>query len=217
MARILVLYGSRDGHTALIAHTIAEVLRSHAHTVDVRDAVALPSSFSARVFDGVVVGAAVRWGRHHPAIRAFLRENALLLSRKPAWLFSVSLAAADTAGQGRAQAALLADELVAECGWTPGRIELLAGALRYREYGFLLRQVMRLVARKAGLSTDTAKDHTYTDWAEVRRFARDFGLRVEPRDLDEERGAFAPVTEEAAAVDVEPSERMRVIGHPSMH
>jgi menaquinone-dependent protoporphyrinogen oxidase len=218
MAKILVIYGSHDGHTAFIAHTLADVLRSHDQTVDVRDAASLPSSFSPRVFDGILVGASVRWGHHHPAIRKFLRENALSLSRKPAWFFSVSLAAADAAGAGRTRAAQRVDELVAECGWTPGRIELLAGALRYREYGPILRQVMRLVAHEAGLSTDTSKDQVFTDWPEVRRFARDFVQRVEPRDLEEERGTFAPITEEAARVGVDPSEQATVIAeHGVLH
>jgi len=35
----------------------------------------------------------------------------------------------------------------------------------YTKYNFLVRLVMKRIAREAGASTDTAHDHVYTDWA----------------------------------------------------
>jgi menaquinone-dependent protoporphyrinogen oxidase len=53
---------------------------------------------------------------------------------------------------------------------------LFGGALCYRQYGFLKRLMMKRIVRdKPGnLSTDTSRDHEYTDWDEVKRFAEDF-------------------------------------------
>ena len=41
----------------------------------------------------------------------------------------------------------------------------------------------RIVRSKPGnLSTDTSRDHEYTDWAEVERFGEDFLARLVPKD-----------------------------------
>lgn len=206
MARILVLYGTDDGQTALIAHTMADELRGSGHSVDVRDARALPSSFSARVFDGVIVGASVRWGRHQRAVRDFARANAGILARKPAWFYSVSLAAVDP-GAGREHAAALLTAFIDETGWVPERAEVFGGALRYGSYGPLLRLAMKLVARFARLNPDTSRDHDYTDWAAVQAFARAHGERVEPSVPEAARRAeLQPVRltdGEAARADAE--------------
>ena len=52
-----------------------------------------------------------------------------------------------------------------------------AGALRYSRYGWLKRRLMRSIARREGGDTDTSRDHVYTDWDAVDRFAVDI-LRV---------------------------------------
>jgi len=46
-------------------------------------------------------------------------------------------------------------------------------ALQYREYDFVTRLVMRVLMRRAGHTTDVWRDHEYTDWDAVERFARD--------------------------------------------
>ena len=73
-----------------------------------------------------------------------------------------------------------------ETGWTPAQIGLFGGALLYRKYGFLKRLMMKkIVSSKPGnLSTDTSRDHEYTDWDQVRRFAEDFLQRLVAQDAD---------------------------------
>lgn len=210
-AKILVVYGTHDGHTALIAHRMADVLRTRGHSVDIRDARALPSSFSPRVFDGVIVGSSVRWGRHQPSIREFARKHAAALDRLPSWFFSVSLAAVDRArGLGRAGERIR--ELGAETRWWPERAQVFGGAVRYTAYGFFLRLAMRLVAFFAKLPTDPSQDHDLTDWANVRAFVRDFDHRLAPpHNALAERSELAPLPAELLATqplvtsDTEPS------------
>lgn len=48
-----------------------------------------------------------------------------------------------------------------------------AGAVPFTKYNVLLRFVMKRIQRKAGHSTDTSRDHVYTDWTAVEGFARD--------------------------------------------
>jgi menaquinone-dependent protoporphyrinogen oxidase len=44
----------------------------------------------------------------------------------------------------------------------------------------------RIVRDKPGdVSTDTSRDHVYTDWDQVQRFAEDFLERLVPQDAAE--------------------------------
>jgi menaquinone-dependent protoporphyrinogen oxidase len=50
----------------------------------------------------------------------------------------------------------------------------VAGALPYTRYNFLVRFLMKRIARKAGGPTDTSRDYDFTDWAALDRFAAAF-------------------------------------------
>jgi menaquinone-dependent protoporphyrinogen oxidase len=55
--------------------------------------------------------------------------------------------------------------------WCPTHVHPVAGALLYRQYGRFLRLLMRFIASQAGATTDVSRDHEYTDWQAVDRFA----------------------------------------------
>jgi menaquinone-dependent protoporphyrinogen oxidase len=63
------------------------------------------------------------------------------------------------------------DAFVAQTGWRPNRAKPVAGALLYTRYNFIVRFVMKRIARKAGGATDTSRDYEYTDWLALDRFA----------------------------------------------
>jgi menaquinone-dependent protoporphyrinogen oxidase len=50
----------------------------------------------------------------------------------------------------------------------------------YSKYNWLLKRVMRRIVRKkeSGRYTDMSRDYEFTDFGEVRAFARDFGAAV---------------------------------------
>ncbi len=56
-----------------------------------------------------------------------------------------------------------------------------AGALRYSEYGWMMKRVMKSIARREGNDTDTSRDHEYTDWPAVDRFANDVAVMAARR------------------------------------
>ncbi len=64
----------------------------------------------------------------------------------------------------------------------PSQVGLLGGALLYRKYGFVKRLMMKKIVsdKPGGLSTDTSRDHIYTDWDDVTRFAEAFLERLVP-------------------------------------
>jgi menaquinone-dependent protoporphyrinogen oxidase len=60
-----------------------------------------------------------------------------------------------------------------ETQWLPTLSKPVAGALLYTRYNFLLRLIMRRIARKAGAATDTSRDFDYTDWVGLDKFVDD--------------------------------------------
>ena len=100
----------------------------------------------------------------------------LKLERLPSAFFSVSLAAHGDMENARAYV----EKFEQETGWRPTQVGLFGGALLYRQYGFLKRLMMKKIVsdKPGGLSTDTSRDHVYTDWDEVKRFAEAFLERL---------------------------------------
>jgi menaquinone-dependent protoporphyrinogen oxidase len=53
-------------------------------------------------------------------------------------------------------------------------VRLIAGALKYTQYDFFKRYIMRMIAQQAGGDTDTSHDTEYTDWDDVGRFVDEY-------------------------------------------
>lgn len=184
MADILVAFGTKEGHTAKVAARVAEVARARGHDADVREIASLPSDFSLEGVDGVAIGASVHVGQHQPQVVEFARRHARALEGVPSDFFSVSLSAADPDPKGQEQARAYVANFTSEAGWTPDVSATVAGALVYTQYDFFTRLLVRLIASRGGMDTDTHHDFDYTDWGAVERFAEAFVRRVEesPRD-----------------------------------
>jgi menaquinone-dependent protoporphyrinogen oxidase len=179
MTKILIGYGTTEGQTARIADHLAEVIRSRGIEAQALD---LKQSRDTGLdgYDAVIVGGSIHMGKHEDYVVDFVRKNRLKLEGLPSAFFSVSLAAhGDTAN---AEAYVANFEQVT--GWHPAQVGLLSGALLYRQYGFIKRLMMKKIVsdKPGGLSTDTSRDHVYTDWDEVKRFAEAFLERLVRED-----------------------------------
>lgn len=172
MAHVLVVYATHDGQTRKIAERIATVLRVHRHVVELLDAT-LSRDVDLTRFDAVFIGSPMRAQSYLRPVVRFVRMHRPALERIPSLFFSVNLAVLNKT-DGRAQTMELVNKLLAETGWHPRRIELVAGALPYTRYNFLVRFIMKRIVRKQGGDTDTSRDYEYTDWAAVDRCAVEF-------------------------------------------
>lgn len=187
MIRILIPYGSSEGHTARIAEYIADVIQDQGHRaypVDIRRS----DAPQPEGYDAVIVGASVHMGKHESYVQDYVRENLAALQRVPSAFFSVSLAAHDETESARKEVARYIEKFVHETGWRPARIGIFAGALLYTRYGFFKRWIMKKIARdKGSQDLDTSRDYVYTEWASVKRFAEEF---LEEFVLEEAPGAW---------------------------
>lgn len=172
MPNILVVYASSHGTTERIASRIATRLRSHGHHVDLKNA--RDGVIVLAGYDAVIVGSRVHGGRHAGCIRRFVEQHRDALLERRCAFFSVSMA---VAGGGDDPALR---QFLRRTHWRPAIAVSLAGALPYTRYNPLLRLIMRHMSRKAGQTTDTSRDHDFTDWAAVTAFADDFAGLLAP-------------------------------------
>jgi menaquinone-dependent protoporphyrinogen oxidase len=178
MKPVLILYATREGQTRRIAEHLAATIRAREHQADVVDAAHLPAGFSLEAYAAAIVAASVHQSGHEKEMTDFVKRHRAELERIPAVFLSVSLSEAgveDPAAppERRAQAAAdvrkMIDQFLAETGWHPSKIRAAAGALSYTKYNFLIRFVMKRIAKAQGASTDTSRDHEFTDWEALDR------------------------------------------------
>jgi menaquinone-dependent protoporphyrinogen oxidase len=177
--RILIIFGSSYGQTAKIATRIHDALAKRGHAVTLVNASEQGLTTTLSSFDAVVVGSSIIARGHQKSVERFLRAQRALLASVPTAFFSVSASAASKDAGGRVAADRVRDEFLKHVGWQPQLRASIAGAINYTRYNPLLRWYMKRASAKGGGSTDTSRDHEYTDWNQVERFAKDFALLVE--------------------------------------
>ena len=174
MARILVVYGTTEGQTRTIAQHLGAELEKLGHAVEIRDSTTMTDPLAEGAFDAVVVGASVHQGRHQAAVQHFVQANLGILERLPTAFFSVSLVASSPDPEDRKDAQNLIEAFCEKTAWRPTLTRSIAGALRYTEYDFLKRWIMKLIMRHQGGPTDSSRDYELTDWDDVAHFAQLF-------------------------------------------
>lgn len=168
--KLLIVYASKTGQTEKIARRIADIAGETAVVIlrDVRNV--QPGELTA--CDAVVIAAPIRFDHYPRAVIRFVQANVATLRSLRSALVSVSGASMTPAG--RMQAEDYVTDFQDRTRWTPDRCELVGGATQFTKYNPFIRFVIRRIARAKGLSTDTSRDHEYTDWEQVDRFARAF-------------------------------------------
>ena len=171
MAKTYIAYSTGEGQTAKIAEYIADVMRAHGHEAQMSDIGRSGGSVPSG-YDGVIVGASIHMGKHDKHAVEYVRENRTVLEQLPSALFSVSLAAHGDPDEAEGYV----EEFEQQTGWRPSRVALFGGALRYTQYGFVKRHIMKRIAsgKPGNLGTDMSRDYVYTEWDGVKRFAEDF-------------------------------------------
>lgn len=179
-ADALVVYASTHGHTAKIVERLATAMRAEGLEVDLREVGKAGDAKPAR-YDLVVVAGSLHQEHHQKAIVRWATDHRDALAGVSSLLVSVSLSAADDGEESQTGLQRCIDDFCAQTGWTPGRVERVAGALQYREYDFVTRQVMRMLMKKMGHPTDASHDYDYTDWDGIDHLARELAADARGR------------------------------------
>jgi len=182
MKPLLIVYATREGQTRRIAEHVAAEVRTRGRAAEVIDARDVRPSVELTKYSAVIVAASVHAGKHEREMVAFVRAHRHGLERMPTAFLSVSLAESgaedtgaspDVRDRSRQEVQEAIDIFFQETGWHPDRVKPVAGALLYTQYNFIIRFVMKQISRKKGATTDTSRDHEYTDWAALDRFVEE--------------------------------------------
>jgi menaquinone-dependent protoporphyrinogen oxidase len=183
MARILLVYGTREGHTAHLADDIAITLEAESHRVDVRNL--LHDHPSADAYDAVVVGASVHAHGYEREVRHWVRAHRDELWSMPSAFFSVCLSSANRDTKSNAEVDAVIDSFVEDTGWKPRLVGRFAGAIAYSKYNWFIKRVIRRIVRHEtnGQYQDMSRDYDLTDYDEVTAFAKTFADMVRVVEL----------------------------------
>ncbi len=176
MPRLLIVHSSVDGHTRHIAERLQAVIGAQGHQVGVTPLTECGADDLA-LCDGVVIGAAIRYGHHRPEVAAFIARHRAALEARPNAFFSVNVVARKP-GKDRPDTNPYLRKFLASIAWRPQRLEVFAGKIDYPRYRFFDRQMIRLIMWLTQGPTDLDTVVEFTDWSRVEAFGVDIARAV---------------------------------------
>lgn len=180
--KFLVLYSTVEGQSRKIAEAVASHIEARDHFVELTDANQVGSADPGRS-DGAILCAPVHVGRYPTAFVHYIHNWRAILNSIPTAFISVSLAIASTDDAEKAEARNYSVTLSEETGWNPQCVLHCAGALKYSEYDFFKRWMLKRIAASESGPIDAKHDYELTNWTEVKRFVDDF---IDELSADEE-------------------------------
>ncbi len=170
MANILIIYSTTDGHTRTICERLQQVVVEQQHSVVVAWMSDDPE-IDLQTFDKVVIGASIRYGKHQPQVFDFIRKNQAELESKPSAFFSVNVVARKPE-KNQPETNPYLQKFLRQISWQPENLAVFAGRIDYPRYGFVDRQMIRLIMWMTKGPTDPTTTIEFTDWEKVDEFGR---------------------------------------------
>lgn len=170
--KILIIYGTGEGQTRKISRFMEQVLQDLEYHVTIADANEEPMTPDG--FDMVLIGSSIHIHKYQNAVRHYIMDHVNQLNELPTAFFSVCMAVASEIPEEHEEARAIATGFLQKTGWKPQETWHIAGALKYTKYDYFKKLIMRMIAKQEGGSTDTSKDHEYTDWSAVEKHVTEF-------------------------------------------
>jgi menaquinone-dependent protoporphyrinogen oxidase len=168
MAKILIVYSTTDGHTLKICHFLQQVLEQQEHEVElvsIDDA----AHVDLVLFDKIVIGASIRYGKHSPQIYQFIKMKQSILESKSNAFFSVNLVARKP-DKNQPDTNPYVKKFLRQIKWHPMEVTVFAGKIDYPKYRTIDRQIIRAIMWITNGPTDPETVVEYTDWEQVKAF-----------------------------------------------
>ena len=181
--RILLVYGTTEGHTRDLCEAMAVALKGDGHDVTLCDTAAKEDMPEPRNYDATILAASLHIGRYQAPLVAFARTHQEVLNAQPSAFVSVSLAAAGENPDDWEGLEQCVARFLNETAWKPKAIHHAAGAIRYSHYDFFKRLALKYIASRHGMKTVTSRDYDLTDYDALKKFAAEFvrGQTAAPR------------------------------------
>jgi len=173
MSFSLIIYSSTDGHTKTICERIIDSSndKDKVKILPLREATKTDLS----VFNKIIIGASIRYGRHSNELYKFIKLNKSTLDQKKSVFFSVNVVARKPE-KNNPDTNPYIKKFLKISKWTPKKIGVFAGKVDYPKYGFFDKYIIKLIMFITKGPTDTSQSFEFTDWAKVDDFARELWL-----------------------------------------
>ena len=120
-------------------------------------------------FDKIILGASIRYGKHHKKVYEFIKRNKQLLDSKPNAFFSVNVVARKPE-KNQPETNPYLRNFLKQISWQPKELAVFAGKIDYKKYRFLDRQIIRLIMWMTRGPTDPDTVVEFTNWKQVETF-----------------------------------------------
>ncbi len=168
MKRIVFIYSTVDGHTLKICKFLAKIAVDHGFKADVSQLT--PSSMmDLEVYDQIVIGASIRYGKHRPELLQFITNNLKTIELKNGAFFSVN-AVARKPNKKTAFDNPYVRKFLEKTDWKPKIIGIFGGMINYPVYGLIDKYMILLIMWITKGPTNLNEAVDFTNWDEVRAF-----------------------------------------------
>jgi menaquinone-dependent protoporphyrinogen oxidase len=169
MTKTLIIYSTTDGQTKIICQRIALQLKTDEST----DIVSLDQAVKSDLgdYDRVIIGASIRYGKHRPELYRFIAEHQAQLEKVNSAFFSVNVVARKPL-KNTPETNPYMIKFLSLTDWQPKHLEVFAGKIDYPRYGFVDKQMIRLIMYITKGPTDISGTFEFTDWKRVDAFAQ---------------------------------------------
>lgn len=161
----LIIYGTGEGHTGKIADFCSAHLIEAGHRCEVKNSVQRMADLDISRYDSVILAGSVHQKRHQESLETLAVAHREQLQRVPCLFLSVSLSIAFE--NGEAEARQYVRGFVENTGFEPNSVILVAGALRFDQYGYYMSQIVEHVVLKG--HEEIKEDREFTDWKLLAR------------------------------------------------
>ena len=169
---ILVIFGTTEGQTRKVAKRVAECIEAKGHTATVVDSTEEQSPIDFADYNAIIIAGSVHQGHYQGSLTYFISSRLEDINRLPNAFLSINLSMVSSPDCKEANADV--EHLLADTGWKPSNTKLVAGALKYSQYDFFKRQMMRLLSKQKDMPSDTREDYEFTDWDDLQAFVTSF-------------------------------------------
>ena len=166
----LIIYSSTDGQTKKICQKIKENLPfgNKFKLISLDEAL----YFNLEKCEKIIIGASIRYGRHNKKVLDFIIKNKNILDLKKTAFFSVNVVARKEE-KSTPETNPYVLNFLKKTNWKPNKLSVFAGKVDYPNYNFFNKIVIRFIMMITKGPTDINNSYEFTNWENVRKFAKE--------------------------------------------
>lgn len=170
MAKIIIIYSTTDGHTREICSRLLKIIEKMNNVVTlipIEDV----NKLDLNVFDKIVIGASIRYGKHSAKVYEFINKNTQILAKKPNAFFSVNVVARKP-DKNQPETNPYLKKFLLQISWKPKELAVFAGKIDYQKYKIWDRFMIRMIMWITKGPTHPKTNIEFTNWNQVNNFGQ---------------------------------------------